>query len=57
MQDARITLHPSQQRMQVQVDDIMMSDSVYTLEFCELAYPSRLYNLFEYVCIGLRDIH
>jgi len=32
MQDARITLHPSKQRMQVQVDGILLADSTNTLE-------------------------
>jgi uncharacterized protein (DUF427 family) len=39
MPDARITLHPSQQRMQVQVDGILLANSKNTLEFCEHGYP------------------
>ena len=43
MQDARITLHPSQQRMQVRVDGILLADSTNTLELREHGYPLRHY--------------
>ena len=43
MQDARITLHPSQQRMQVRVDGILLADSTNTLELRERGYPPRHY--------------
>jgi uncharacterized protein (DUF427 family) len=44
MQNARITLHPSQQRMQVQVEGIiLLADSTNTLEFREHGYPPRYY--------------
>lgn len=43
MQNARITLHPSQQRMQVQVDGILLADSTNTLELREQGYPPRHY--------------
>ncbi len=32
MQNARITFHPSKQRMQVRVDGILLADSTNTLE-------------------------
>ena len=43
MQDARITLHPSQQRLQVRVDGILLADSTNTLELREYGYPPRHY--------------
>ncbi|MCH4814047.1 DUF427 domain-containing protein [Vreelandella neptunia] len=43
MQNARITLHPSKQHMQVQVDDILLADSTNTLELREHGYPPRHY--------------
>lgn len=43
MQNARITLHPSKQRMQVQVDGILLADSTNTLELLERGYPPRHY--------------
>ncbi|MEA2120543.1 DUF427 domain-containing protein [Halovibrio sp. HP20-50] len=43
MQNARITLHPSKQRMQVQVDGILLADSISTLELHEHGYPPRHY--------------
>ncbi|TNH17879.1 DUF427 domain-containing protein [Halomonas sp. BL6] len=43
MQNARITLHPSQQRMQVRVDGILLADSTNTLELREHGYPPRHY--------------
>ena len=43
MQNARITLHPTQQRMQVQVDGILLADSTNTLERREHGYPPRHY--------------
>ena len=43
MQNARITLHPSQQRMQVRVDGILLADSTNTLELREYGYPPRHY--------------
>ncbi|WP_254436381.1 DUF427 domain-containing protein [Vreelandella aquamarina] len=43
MQNARITLHPSQQRMQVRVDGILLADSTNALELREHGYPPRHY--------------
>ncbi|MDP4556632.1 DUF427 domain-containing protein [Halomonas meridiana] len=43
MQNARITLHPSKQRMQVRVDDILLADSTNTVELREHCYPPRRY--------------
>jgi uncharacterized protein (DUF427 family) len=43
MQDARITLHTSQQRMQVQVDGVLLADSTNTLELREHGYPPLHY--------------
>ncbi|NYS80508.1 MULTISPECIES: DUF427 domain-containing protein [Halomonadaceae] len=43
MQNARITLHPSKQRMQVQADGILLADSTNTLELRERGYPPRHY--------------
>lgn len=43
MQNARITLHPNQQRMQVHVDGILLADSTNTLELREHGYPPRHY--------------
>lgn len=40
MQDAHITLHLSQQRMQVQVDGILLADSTNMLELREHGYSS-----------------
>ncbi|MBL1267926.1 MAG: DUF427 domain-containing protein [Halomonas sp.] len=49
MQNARITLHPSKQRMQVQVDGILLADSTDTLELRESGYPPLHYFPREYV--------
>ncbi|MBF56598.1 DUF427 domain-containing protein [Halomonas sp. FeN2] len=43
MQNARITLHRSKQRTQVQVDGILLADSTNTLELLEHGYPPRHY--------------
>nr|WP_295714282.1 DUF427 domain-containing protein [uncultured Halomonas sp.] len=43
MQNARITLHPNQQRMQVQVDGILLADSTNSLELHEHGYSPRYY--------------
>lgn len=43
MQNARITFHPSKQRMQVRVDGILLADSTNTLELRENGYPPRYY--------------
>ncbi|WP_016916505.1 DUF427 domain-containing protein [Vreelandella stevensii] len=43
MQNARITLHPTNKRMQVQVDGILLADSSNTLELREHGYPPRYY--------------
>ena len=43
MQNARRTLHPTQQRMQVQVDGILLADSTNTLELREHGYSPRHY--------------
>jgi uncharacterized protein (DUF427 family) len=53
MQNARITLHPTQQRMQVQVDGILLADSTNTLELREYGYPPRHYFPREAVRIDL----
>lgn len=42
MQNARITFHPTQQRMQMQVG-ILLADATNTLEVREHVYPSRHY--------------
>lgn len=43
MQDTRITLHPTQQRMQVQFEGILLADATNTLELREHGYPPRHY--------------
>ena len=43
MQNAPITLHPSQQRLQVRVDGILLADSTNALELREHGYPPRHY--------------
>ncbi|BCB59386.1 hypothetical protein HaloA020_00870 [Halomonas sp. A020] len=43
MQNARITLHPSQQRMQVRVGGVLLAVSSNTLELRENGYPPRHY--------------
>lgn len=43
MQYARITLHPTQQRMQVRVAGILLADSTNALELREHGYPPRHY--------------
>jgi uncharacterized protein (DUF427 family) len=43
MQNARITLHPTNKRMQVRVDGILLADSTNTLELRERGYPPRHY--------------
>jgi len=43
MPDARITLHPSQQRMQVRVDGILLANSTNTLELREQSYTTLHY--------------
>lgn len=43
MQNARITLHPTQQRLQVQVEGILLADATNTLELHEHGYPPRHY--------------
>jgi len=46
VQNSRITLHPSQQRMQVQVDGILLVETIKstnTLELREHGYPPRHY--------------
>lgn len=43
MQNARITLHPTNKRMQVRVDGILLADSTNTLELREHGYPPRQY--------------
>ncbi|CAO1666327.1 DUF427 domain-containing protein [Halomonas sp. NYA30] len=56
MQNARITLHPSKQRMQVQVDGILLADSTNTLELREHGYPPRHYFPREDVQMGLLTV-
>ncbi|MGQ7261727.1 DUF427 domain-containing protein [Vreelandella sp. V005] len=56
MQNARITLHPSKQRMQVQVDGILLADSTNTLELREYGYPPRHYFLRENVRMDLLTV-
>ncbi|MGP5326129.1 DUF427 domain-containing protein [Vreelandella titanicae] len=43
MQNARITLHPNQQRMQVQFEGILLADATNTLELLEYGYPPSHY--------------
>ncbi len=43
MQNARITFHPSKQRMQVRVEGILLADSSNTLKLREHGYPPRHY--------------
>ena len=43
MQDARITLHPTNKRIQVWLDGILLADSTNTLELREHGYPPRHY--------------
>ncbi|MBT2785498.1 MULTISPECIES: DUF427 domain-containing protein [unclassified Halomonas] len=56
MQNARITLHPSKQRMQVQVDGILLADSTKTLELREHGYPLRHYFPREDVRLDLLTV-
>ena len=56
MQNARITFHPSKQRMQVRVDDILLADSTNTLELREHGYPPRHYFPREDVRMDLLTI-
>lgn len=56
MQDARITLHPTQQRMQVKVDGILLADSINTLELREHGYSPRYYFPREDVRVGLLTV-
>tara|TARA_R110001606_G_scaffold386616_1_gene550744 strand:- start:51 stop:320 length:270 start_codon:yes stop_codon:yes gene_type:complete len=56
MQDARITLYPSKQRMQVQVDGILLADSTNTLELREHGYPPRHYFPREDVWMDLLTV-
>ncbi|MDQ7734032.1 DUF427 domain-containing protein [Halomonas sp. SpR1] len=56
MQNTRITLHPSKQRIQVQVDGILLADSTNTLELREHGYPPRHYFPREDVRVDLRTV-
>ncbi|MFI8749898.1 DUF427 domain-containing protein [Vreelandella lionensis] len=56
MQNARITLHSSKQRMQVQVDGILLADSTNTLELREHGYPPRHYFPREDVRVDLLTV-
>lgn len=56
MQNAHITLHPSKQRMQVQVDSILLADSTNTLELREHGYPPRHYFSREDVRMDLLTV-
>ncbi|UDM08317.1 DUF427 domain-containing protein [Halomonas sp. NyZ770] len=56
MQNARITLHPSKQRMQVRVDDILLADSTNTLGLCEHGYPPCHYFPRDDVRMGLLTV-
>lgn len=56
MQNARITLHPSKQCMQVRVDGILLADSTNTLELREHGYPPRHYFPREDVQMDLLTI-
>ncbi|XUO88000.1 DUF427 domain-containing protein [Halomonas sp. KM072] len=47
MQNARITLHPSKQRLQARVENILLADSSNTLKLREHGYPPRYYFLSE----------
>ncbi|KHJ52537.1 hypothetical protein PZ78_03690 [Vreelandella venusta] len=56
MQNARITLHPSKQRMQVRVEVILLADSTNTLELREHGYPPRHYFSREDVRMDLLTV-
>jgi len=56
MQNARITLHPSKQRMQVQVNGILLADSTCTLELHEHGYSPRHYFSREDVQMDLLTV-
>lgn len=56
MHDARITLHPSKPRMQVQIDGILLADSTNTLELREYGYPPRHYFPREDVRMNLLTV-
>jgi uncharacterized protein (DUF427 family) len=56
MHDARITLHPSKQCMQVQINGILLADSTNTLELREHGYPPRHYFPREDVRMALLTI-
>ncbi|MGO2393287.1 MAG: DUF427 domain-containing protein [Halomonas sp.] len=56
MQNARITLHPTQQRLQVQFDGILIADSTSTLELREYGYPPRHYFPREDVLMDLLTV-
>ncbi|MGO2242325.1 MAG: DUF427 domain-containing protein [Halomonas sp.] len=56
MQNARITLHPTKQRMQVQLDGILLADSTNTLELREHGYSPRYYFPREDVRLDLLTV-
>lgn len=56
MQNARITLHPSKQRMQVQTTGILLADSTNTFKLREYVYPPRHYFPREDVRLGLLTV-
>lgn len=56
MQNARITLHPSKQHIQVRVNGILLADSTNTLELCEHGYPPRHYFPREDVRLDLLTV-
>lgn len=47
MQNARITLHPNQQRMQVQVAGILLGDSTNAVELRELGEERSVWHFTE----------
>ena len=53
MQTARIRLHPTNKRMQVRVDGILLADSTNSLELREHGYSPRHYFLREDVRMDL----
>ena len=56
MQNARIMLHPTNKRMQVQFGGILLADSTNTLELREYGYPPRHYFPREDVRLDLLSV-
>lgn len=56
MQNDRITLHPTNKRMQVRMDGILLADATNTLELREHGYPPRHYFPREDVRLDLLTV-